>query len=56
VADIAIGLLLWWFAGGLSGDEGLVWALEIVGLGLAVAGLVGYLMFAALARGAGTRT
>jgi hypothetical protein len=51
LADIAAGLVLWLIAGELGVDEDLASALRIVGLGLAVAGFIGYLIFSALARG-----
>ena len=53
VADIAIGAGIYLFAARIDGaDAPLIQALEIVGLGLAAAGGIGFLMFAALARGA----
>lgn len=53
VGDAVIGAVIYLFASEVGGEDAfLVQALEIVGLGLVIAGAVGTLMFAALARGA----
>ncbi len=56
VLDMALGAGLQYFAADIAGDDvDFAGALYIVGLGLLVAGLIGFLIFAALARGARRR-
>ncbi len=51
IVDIVLGAGLNLFADNLGGDDaGLIQALQLVGIGLMIAGAMGYLIMAALAR------
>ncbi len=51
IVDIVLGAGLNLFADNLGGDDvGLVQALQLVGIGLMLAGAIGYFIMAALAR------
>ena len=57
IADIVLGAALNLFADNLGGDDAvLVQALRLVGIGLMVAGAIGYFIIAALARRARSDT